>query len=89
MSDIQILAPAKVNLGLKVLPKRADGFHNIESIFQTVRLYDKLTVSVLPEKNTCAVFAPGFNDLPAENTLTKTYSSFCSLTGCFFRKTHS
>lgn len=82
MSDIQILAPAKVNLGLKVLPKRADGFHNIESIFQTVRLYDKLTVSVLPEKNTCAVFAPGFNDLPAENTLTKTYSSFCSLTGC-------
>ena len=50
MSDIQILAPAKVNLGLKVLPKRADGFHNIESIFQTVRLYDKLAVSVLPEK---------------------------------------
>ncbi|WP_178843621.1 4-(cytidine 5'-diphospho)-2-C-methyl-D-erythritol kinase [uncultured Treponema sp.] len=82
MSDIQILAPAKVNLGLKVLPKRADGFHNIESIFQTVRLYDVLTVRQTDRKNTCEVFAPGFSDLPAENTLTKTYRAFCSLTGC-------
>ena len=82
MSDIEILAPAKVNLGLKVLPKRSDGFHNIESIFQTVRLYDKLTVSLSGQNNKCLVEAPGFSGMPAENTLTKTYKSFCALTGC-------
>ena len=35
-------APAKINLGLKIINKRADGYHNILSIFQTVDLYDEL-----------------------------------------------
>lgn len=82
LSEIQILCPAKVNLGLKVLPKREDGFHGIESIFQTVSLCDKLTLTPLAEKNTCIVTAPGFNDLPEDNTITKAYKAFCSLTGC-------
>ncbi len=38
-------APAKINLGLKVLGKRKDGFHDILSIFQTVNLYDELTIT--------------------------------------------
>lgn len=80
-SDVKILASAKVNLGLKVFPKRPDGFHNIESIFQTVSLYDALTLS--PEgENKCVVEAPGFKEFPADNTLTKTYKAFCELTGC-------
>ena len=37
---------AKVNFGLNVLPKREDGFHNIESIFQTIDLYDELFVDI-------------------------------------------
>lgn len=81
--DIQILAPAKVNLGLKVYPKREDGFHNIESIFQTVKLYDKLTVSPILKKNTCKVTSLGL-ELPETNTLTLTYKAFCALTGCDF-----
>lgn len=78
--NIEILAPAKVNIGLKVLPKRSDGFHNIESIFQTIKLYDKLTVSPLTEKNKCVVETDF--EMPQENTLTSTYSAFCKLTGC-------
>ncbi len=35
-------ACAKVNLGLKVLGRRADGYHDILSIFQTVDLCDRL-----------------------------------------------
>jgi 4-diphosphocytidyl-2-C-methyl-D-erythritol kinase len=35
-------APAKINLFLDVLNKRADGFHNIRTIFQTVALHDTL-----------------------------------------------
>ena len=33
---------AKVNLGLKILNKRSDNFHNINSIFIRISLYDIL-----------------------------------------------
>lgn len=36
------LARAKINLGLKVLGRREDGFHDIASVFQTVDLADAL-----------------------------------------------
>ncbi len=35
-------APAKINLFLEVLQKRPDGYHNINSLFQAVSLYDRL-----------------------------------------------
>lgn len=38
-------APAKINLGLKILYQREDGYHNILSIFQTVNLYDDLEIT--------------------------------------------
>ncbi len=40
---ITCLAPAKINLYLEISSKRADGYHNIESVMQTVTLFDKLT----------------------------------------------
>ena len=43
---IKVQCPAKINLTLKVINKREDGFHNIESIMQTISLYDYLTISV-------------------------------------------
>lgn len=35
-------APAKLNLHLSVSPPRADGYHDIDSIFQAVSLYDEI-----------------------------------------------
>lgn len=40
--QVVIGAPAKVNLFLEVLDKREDGFHNINSLFQAVSLFDRL-----------------------------------------------
>ncbi len=40
--SIEIHAPAKINLFLEVLNKRSDGFHNINSLFQAVTLFDIL-----------------------------------------------
>lgn len=48
MVILKIQCPAKINLSLKVLDKRPDGFHNIESIMQTVSLYDYLYITVKP-----------------------------------------
>ena len=42
---LKVQCPAKINLTLKVLDKRDDGFHNIESIMQTISLYDYLTIN--------------------------------------------
>ena len=36
-------SPAKINLGLKIIKKRDDGYHEIETIFQMVSLFDTLT----------------------------------------------
>lgn len=40
---IRVEAPAKLNLYLEVLGKRSDGYHEIETVMQTVTLYDELT----------------------------------------------
>ena len=37
-------APAKLNLGLEILGRRPDGFHEIRTIMQTVSLVDAVTV---------------------------------------------
>lgn len=43
---VRIRAPAKVNLLLRILGRRPDGFHALETIFQAVDLCDVLTLSV-------------------------------------------
>ena len=45
MKTLKIKCPAKINLNLKITGKRDDGFHNIESIMQTINLFDYLTIS--------------------------------------------
>ncbi len=46
MKTLTVKTPAKINLTLEVLNKRKDGFHNIQSIMQTINLYDFLTFEV-------------------------------------------
>lgn len=45
MNSLTINAPAKINLWLTVKGKRPDGYHEIESIMQTVTLFDTVTVT--------------------------------------------
>lgn len=44
MREIKLKARAKINLGLDVLRKREDGYHEVRMIMQTIALYDKLTL---------------------------------------------
>jgi 4-diphosphocytidyl-2-C-methyl-D-erythritol kinase len=42
MSSVTVRVPAKVNLQLSVGPVRADGFHELATVFQAVGLYDEI-----------------------------------------------
>ena len=47
---MKIQCPAKINLDLKITSRRPDGFHNIESIMQTISLYDYLILNAAPSE---------------------------------------
>lgn len=68
MKELTFQAAAKINLYLDILGRRSDGYHEIESIIQSVRLYDKIILRLkgreikircthpevpLDEENTC------------------------------------
>ena len=45
LGRVVVLAPAKINLGLEVLGKRPDGYHEIATILQALRLTDTVTLT--------------------------------------------
>lgn len=68
---ITMLAPAKINVCLGVTGKRADGYHDIDSVMQTVSLFDKVKVSLAEHacEKKIEVFCPGFEELNGENDI--------------------
>lgn len=44
MKEIRMKALAKINLGLDVVRKREDGYHEVRMIMQTVKLYDQIDI---------------------------------------------
>src|SRR5204862_7917705 len=44
MQTMQVLAPAKINLSLKLLGRRDDGFHEIETLISPISLADKIDI---------------------------------------------
>ncbi len=45
MDSVWINAPAKINIGLDVLRRREDGYHEVRMIMQSIRLFDRLTLT--------------------------------------------
>lgn len=48
-NTLQLKAYAKINLGLDVVRRREDGYHEVRMVMQTIKLYDKLTFRLLEE----------------------------------------
>ena len=51
MNNIKLKAYAKINLGLDVVRKREDGYHEVRMIMQTVNLCDKLSITKAKQDN--------------------------------------
>lgn len=47
MDELNLKALAKINLGLDVLRKRADGYHEVRMVMQTIRLHDRIRMRKL------------------------------------------
>jgi 4-diphosphocytidyl-2-C-methyl-D-erythritol kinase len=46
MKRLQLRAPAKLNLFLHIIGRRADGYHLLQSVFRAVNLFDEIEISV-------------------------------------------
>ena len=44
--SIRVFAPAKINLVLRILDRRTDGYHNLWSLMQTVQVEDEITLAL-------------------------------------------
>ncbi len=50
-AEVTVASPAKVNLILRILDRRPDGYHNLWSLMQTVGLVDDLTIGLDPSSS--------------------------------------
>ncbi len=73
------LAPAKLNLTLEVLAKRADGFHEIRSVLQTINLCDVLSFQ-LGEALVFKSSMPGW--IAEESLVSSAARRLQEITGC-------
>jgi 4-diphosphocytidyl-2-C-methyl-D-erythritol kinase len=67
MSNIRIRTPAKINLFLRILARRSDGYHEIETLFQAVTVYDELILTRISGRPKIEV--PDRPDLENEDNL--------------------
>lgn len=66
ISTLQGKAYGKINIGLDVLRKRSDGYHEVKMIMQTVSLYDRITITPNTE-NSDIVLETNLSFLPTND----------------------
>ncbi len=73
---------AKINLGLNIVEKRPDGYHNLETIFYPIALQDILEItprkSDATEKYTLTMYDAPFNGNIDDNLVIKAYNALAA-----------
>ena len=67
--DLELFSPAKVNLFLRIIRRREDGYHELASLFQTVAFGDTLLFKV--SKYPCDVYDDDYDDMSYKMMLMK------------------
>ncbi len=79
MTGVRIHAPAKINLGLAILGKRRDGYHEIDTIMAMIDLFDTITVH---QVDAPGISVSGMDTVPLEsNLITKAIRGWCERAG--------
>jgi 4-diphosphocytidyl-2-C-methyl-D-erythritol kinase len=88
-TTLHLFSPAKVNLFLRIIRKRSDGYHELASLFQTVGLGDSLDLELLPETANKDEFECNMPGVPVDETnlVIRAFTLFREKTGLqrFFR----
>jgi 4-diphosphocytidyl-2-C-methyl-D-erythritol kinase len=69
MPGISGRAFAKVNLGLRILDRRPDGFHELRTVFQTISLADRIKLSWRPDRAVKVALSCNRKDLETPDNL--------------------
>ncbi|MEN6349090.1 MAG: 4-(cytidine 5'-diphospho)-2-C-methyl-D-erythritol kinase [Syntrophomonas sp.] len=67
-SRIEIEAPAKVNLTLDVKGKRADGYHELETVMHQIDLVDRISIGVTDDAGTRIKLTSNSGDIPGDES---------------------
>ena len=89
IGSLSLRAPAKLNLGLRLLGVRPDGYHLIESLFAPIELWDEVELEVLPGSREIDLevelapdsgLPPSLARIPSgpENLVWRAASAFCA-----------
>ncbi len=62
MLSVSVKAPAKINLFLRILNRRKDNYHNLQTLFERINLFDKITLT--KRKDSRIVISSSNPDLP-------------------------
>jgi len=74
-----IFSYAKINIGLQVLEKRKDGFHNLRSVMYPAGLCDIIEVMIHPDEREAlrlSLSGRAVNSLPEDNLITQAWHAF-------------
>jgi 4-diphosphocytidyl-2-C-methyl-D-erythritol kinase len=78
---LELLAPAKINLSLNITGIRSDGYHELETIMQTVALADRLVFKA-KDKDICVYYAPGLTLASKDDLVYQAAWLLQEYTGC-------
>ena len=76
----RVRAPAKLNLGLRILDRRADGYHEIETVFLPLALFDTLDVEFGGDRVVLETDDPGL-PVGADNLAVRAAERTCGALG--------
>ncbi len=62
----RVRSHSKINLGLAIGPPRPDGFHHLSTLYQTLALYDVVTVSAVRASATAITLTSNHPDVPTD-----------------------
>lgn len=82
-SSLNLFSPAKINIFLRIVRRREDGFHDLASLFHVIDLGDDMTFSLLPRGSTSDQLTCNFPDIPTDesNLVIKALNLFRRKTG--------